>query len=77
MMYHGIRREKNEAALWEREDTEMKKVLKIMAPDGNILYQGKGSEVEQFTLNLPASGSYPLQVEAKRWEGSLHIECTP
>lgn len=47
--------------------------LEITAPDGTVPYQGNGSATEEFALNLTQSGTYTLQTEGHRWEGSLQV----
>ena len=48
--------------------------LEIQAPDGSILYSGKGQGVTDFTVNVAESGSYAVTVKARFATGSIHIQ---
>ena len=48
--------------------------LEIQAPDGSILYSGKGQGVTDFTVNISESGSYAVTVKARFATGSIHIQ---
>ena len=47
--------------------------LEIKGPDGTMIYQGNGTAATDFTLNIPDSGIYSIQVDAKNARGILHI----
>ena len=48
--------------------------LEIQAPDGSILYSGKGQDAADFTVNIAESGSYAVTVKAWFATGSIHIQ---
>ena len=48
-------------------------IMKITAPDGNVLYQGDGT-VKKFTVEAPMHGVYPIVVTGNNAKGSIHIE---
>lgn len=48
--------------------------LEIQAPDGSILYSGKGQDATDFTVNIAESGSCAVTVKARFATGSIHIQ---
>ena len=48
--------------------------MEIKAPDGTSVYQGNGKEATDFTVNIPESGVYTVIVEARRAQGTIHIQ---
>lgn len=55
------------------ETTGGRLTMEIAAPDGEILYQGKGSEISEFTLAVPEDGTYTISVRAERAKGTIHV----
>lgn len=48
--------------------------LEIQAPDGSILYSGKGQDATDFTVNIAESGSYAVTVKAWFATGFIRIQ---
>ena len=48
--------------------------MEIKAPDGTAIYSGNGKEATGFTINIPQSGTYIIQVEARQAKGTIHIQ---
>ena len=46
----------------------------IQAPDGSVLYSGKGQDATDFTVNIAESGSYAVTVKAWFATGSIRIQ---
>ena len=48
--------------------------LDIQAPDGTVLYSGKGQHATDFTVNIAESGSYAVTVKARSATGFIQIQ---
>ena len=48
--------------------------MEIKAPDGTTLYCGNGKETTEFTVNIRESGVYTVVVEARRAQGTIHVQ---
>lgn len=57
----------------EFETTDGSLHMEMTAPDGTSIYSGNGTESTDFTLNIPQSGVYTIEVQAKQAKGTLHI----
>lgn len=55
------------------ETTGGRLTMEITAPDGEILYQGNGSEISEFTVAVPEDGTYTISVRAERAKGTIHV----
>ena len=50
--------------------------MEIKAPDGTAVYRGNGKETTEFTVNIRESGVYTVVVEARRAQGTIHVQLT-
>ena len=48
--------------------------MEIKAPDGTAIYRGNGKETTDFTVNIRESGVYTVVVEARRAQGTIHVQ---
>ena len=48
--------------------------MEIKAPDGTAVYRGNGRETTEFTVNIRESGVYTVVVEARRAQGTIHVQ---
>ena len=48
--------------------------MEIKAPDGAAVYRGNGKETTEFTVNIRESGVYTVVVEARRAQGTIHVQ---
>ena len=48
--------------------------MEIKAPDGTTVYRGNGKETTEFTVNIRESGVYTVVVEARRAQGTIHVQ---
>ena len=48
--------------------------MEIKAPDGTAIYRGNGREITEFTVNIRESGVYTVVVEARRAQGTIHVQ---
>ena len=48
--------------------------MEIKAPDGTTLYCGNVKETTEFTVNIRESGVYTVVVEARRAQGTIHVQ---
>ena len=48
--------------------------MEIKAPDGSAVYRGNGKEATDFTVNIRESGVYTVVVEARRAQGTIHVQ---
>lgn len=48
--------------------------MEIKAPDGTSVYRGNGKETTEFTVNIRESGVYTVVVEARRAQGTIHVQ---
>ena len=51
----------------------LEKVMVKSSQKNETIYQGNGTAATDFTLNIPESGIYSIQVDAKNARGILHI----
>ena len=49
--------------------------LEIKAPDVTTIYRGDGKAATDFTVNIPKSGVYTVNVLARHAKGSIYIQC--
>ena len=47
--------------------------LEIKAPDGTAVYSGTGRDASAFTVNISEGGIYPIELTARRAEGTINI----
>ena len=48
--------------------------MEIKAPDGTAVYRGNGREITEFSVNIRESGVYTVVVEARRAQGTIHVQ---
>ena len=48
--------------------------MEIKAPDGTTIYRGNGKETTEFAVNIRESGIYTVVVEARRAQGTIHVQ---
>ena len=48
--------------------------MEIKAPDGTAAYRGNGKETTEFAVNIRESGVYTVVVEARRAQGTIHVQ---
>ena len=48
--------------------------MEIKAPDGTAIYRGNGKETTEFAVNIRESGVYTVVVEARRAQGTIHVQ---
>ena len=48
--------------------------MEIKAPDGTTVYRGNGKETTEFAVNIRESGIYTVVVEARRAQGTIHVQ---
>lgn len=70
---HTLTLKKGDTLAVTFETTGGRLTMEIAAPDGEILYQGNGSEISEFTLAVPEDGTYAISVRAERAKGTIHV----
>lgn len=70
---HTLTLKKGDTLAVTFETTGGRLTMEIAAPDGEILYQGNGSEISEFTLAVPEDGTYTISVRAERAKGTIHV----
>lgn len=70
---HTLTLKKGDTLAVTFETTGGRLTMEIAAPDGEILYQGNGSEISEFTLAVPEDGTYTISVRAEQAKGTIHV----
>lgn len=48
--------------------------MEIVAPDGSILYAGNGTANPDFTIGIPADGTYEIRVAGRCARGCIRVQ---
>ena len=51
----------------------MNEAIRVLKPDGTLLYAGNGKETTEFEINLSETGAYTVSVEARHAKGKISI----
>ena len=72
--YHTLELEKGDTLLVHFETEKGSLNMEIDAPDGIEVYSGNGKDVTDFTVNIPESGTYSVNIKANHARGKIYIQ---
>ncbi len=57
---------------FEREKGSLR--MEITSPNGTAIYQGDGTTVNEFTINVSADGIYAISVQGEKAQGKIRVD---